>query len=142
MDVKKTNVTRIVIIVAVFAVLLAGFVVAYIMLSDKPVEGGKTITVEVIGKDSKSNSYTINTDEEYLRAAINSDGQITLGGDESEFGLFIKTVNGITVSEDPTAQEWWSITKNGEMLMTGIDTTVIMDGEKYEITFMVGYDSF
>jgi hypothetical protein len=142
MEEKKTNSKGVIIVVAVFIVLIVGMIAAYSVLSDKTVEGDKTVIVEVILNNGKSQSYTIKTDEEYLRAAIDADGQIKLEGEDSEFGLFIKAVNGFTVSDDPTAQEWWCITKNGETHMMGIDTTVIADGEKYEITLKVGYDEF
>ena len=36
-------------------------------------------------------------------------------------------------------QEWWCFTKGGEMLMTGVDDTMIADGEQYEATFTVGW---
>ena len=40
---------------------------------------------------------------------------------------------------DESIQQWWCFTKGGEMLMTGVDTTPIADGEHYEITFTVGW---
>ena len=36
-------------------------------------------------------------------------------------------------------QEWWCFTKNGETLMTGVDDTMIADGEHYEATLTVGW---
>lgn len=141
METKKSNV-RVIVIAAVFIVLAGLLAAAYFLLSEKPVEGDKTINVAVVMKDGTSMTYSINTNKEYLRAAIETDGQIKLSGDESEYGLFLKSVNGVTVSDDPTAQEWWCLTSNGEMLMTGMDTTVIKDGDKYEITFTVGYGEF
>ena len=142
METKKSNSKGVIIVVAVFVVILVGMIAAYSLLSEKGIAGGKTITVEVITNDGTTQSYTIKTDKEYLRAAIDADGQIKVDGEDSEFGLFMKTVNGVTVSDDPMAQEWWCLTKNGETHMTGIDNTVIADGEKYEITFKVGYDGF
>ena len=42
-------------------------------------------------------------------------------------------------SADASQQQWWCFTKDGEMLMTGVDDTMIRDGEKYEITFTTGW---
>jgi len=137
---KMTDVRRIIAVVAVFVVLIVSMIVAYAILSDKAVEGQKTITVKVVMNDGTATNYTIKTTEEFLRGAIDTDGQIKLEGEEGDYGLYLKTVNGVTVNE--TAQEWWCLTKNGETHMYGFDTTVIMDGEQYEITFTVGYDSF
>ena len=58
-------------------------------------------------------------------------------GSESEFGLYILTVDGETADED--LQQWWCITKGGEQLMTGADDTMIADGEQYEFTLTTGW---
>ena len=47
------------------------------------------------------------------------------------------TVNGVTV--DDSKQQWWCFTQDGEMLMTGVDTTPIADGDHFEITLTEGY---
>ena len=60
-----------------------------------------------------------------------------VAGEESEYGLFVKTVDGYTA--DDSNQEWWCFTKNGESLTTGVDTTPIADGEHFEATLTVGY---
>ena len=60
-----------------------------------------------------------------------------IAGDESEYGLFVKTVDGRTA--DDAKQEWWCFTKGGETLMTGVDDTPIADKEKFEITLTVGW---
>ena len=48
--------------------------------------------------------------------------------------------DGETAEE--SAQEWWKLTKGGEMVNTGVDATPIADGDAFELTFMVGYDEF
>ncbi len=95
----------------------------------------KTITVKVVHKDGTENTLTVNTDADNLRGALEPDGVIA--GDESEYGLFVKTVDGETA--DDANEEWWCITKGGEMLNTGVDDTQIADGESYEFTLTVGY---
>ena len=49
-----------------------------------------------------------------------------------------KTENGETVDEG--AQEWWKLTKGGEMVNSSADSTPIADGDHFELTFTVGYD--
>ena len=95
----------------------------------------KSITVMVIHNDGSTKSFRINTSAENLRAACEE--QNLIAGDESEYGLYVKTVDGETA--DDGAQEWWCLTKNGEMSMTGVDDTMIADGEQYEFTFTVGW---
>lgn len=53
-------------------------------------------------------------------------------GTQGEYGLYIETVDGVTA--DAANQEWWCITKDGEMLNTSADLTPIADGEHYELT--------
>ena len=94
----------------------------------------KTITATVVA-NGEEEAFTIHTDEEYLRGALESIDLIA--GEESEYGLFVTTVNGITA--DDANQEWWCFTKGGESLNTGVDTTPIADGDAFEITLTVGY---
>lgn len=96
--------------------------------------GSKTITVDIVTDDGTA-TKTITTDAEYLRGALEQEQLVA--GEESQYGLFVKTVNGRTV--DDSKQEWWCFTKDGEALFTGIDDTPIADGDKFEITLTVGY---
>lgn len=136
METKKNNIKTIFISLIVLAVLAAAFFAVYVIFSDKPVEGQKNITVEIIFADGTSKSYDIKTTAEFLRDALEEKNLVA--GTESEFGLFVLTVDGVTADE--SKQEWWSFSKNGEALMTGIDTTPIFDGDHFEITLTVGWN--
>lgn len=94
-------------------------------------EGEMKIEVEVTALD-KSVTFTVNTDKENLGDALVEYKLIE--GDEGPYGLYIKKVNGILADYD-IDQSYWSFTKNGEMMMTGIDGTTISDGEHYELTY-------
>ncbi len=122
---------------ALLALVVAAAVVIYVKTRPEPQEGVKTITIQMVYADVDT-TVTINTDAEFLRAALEE--QDLIAGDESEFGLFVKTVNGRTA--DDAKQEWWCFTKGGETLMSGVDTIPIADGDAFEITLMVGYDAF
>lgn len=128
---NKKAILAIVLIVA----LAAALVTTYVLTRPAAQTGGKTITVE-IKYDDVSKEVKISTDAETLAAALKEKNLIE--GSESEWGLFITGVDGRTA--DDAKQEWWSITKNGEMTPTGADTTMIADGEHYELTLMTGYD--
>ena len=95
--------------------------------------GDKTITVTVYNKDSER-VFEIDTDAEMLRGALD---QIDLvQGEESKYGLFIKTVDGYTAND--AAQEWWCVTKGGEDVYTGVESTPIADGDAFEIVYTKG----
>ncbi len=118
-------------LIAVMALMLA------IWQSAKPqaVQGGKTVNVTVVHKDQSSKDFEIHTDAENLEDALLQENLVE--GTESEYGLYILTVDGETADE--SNQEWWCITKGGEMLATGARDTMIQDGENYELTLTVGW---
>ncbi len=119
----------------VLALLVAAAVVVYVRTRPEPSVGDKNIIVQ-IAYDDVQKSVEIDTNAEYLRAALEEKNLIS--GDESEYGLFVKIVDGRTA--DDAKQEWWCFTKGGETVMTGVDTTPIADGETFEITLKTGYD--
>ena len=116
-------------------VLVAAFLAVYFVTREDPVAGGKSITVEII-YDDVDRTVTIDTDEEYLSGALQQEGLIE--GQESEYGLYITSVDGRAADE--SAQEWWCITQDGgEQVNTGADSTVIEDGDKFELTLKEGW---
>ena len=53
-----------------------------------------------------------------------------ISGDDSQYGLYVKTVNGITLDYDKD-QMYWAFYIDGEYAMTGVDSTPIQDGSVY-----------
>lgn len=92
-------------------------------------EGNKTIEVEVKAGE-KSVTFTISTDADTLGDALLEHSLIE--GEDSIYGIYIKKVNGILADYD-VDKHYWSLTKNGEYLMTGADSTEIADSEHYEL---------
>ena len=93
--------------------------------------GEKTVTVEVKAGDD-SVTFTIKTDKDTLGEALLDHGLID--GDQGAFGLYVKSVNGIVADYD-IDKSYWSLYKDGEYSMTGVDTTKIADGEHYELVY-------
>ena len=94
-------------------------------------EGAKTVQVEVKAGE-KSVTFTVKTDEAILGDALIAHGLVE--GDEGAYGLYIKKVNGITADYD-VDKSYWGFYKNGEYIMTGIDSTEFADGEHYELVY-------
>lgn len=136
MEKQKKFSKGLIIALVVFCLLVAGTFIAWKTLAPKGEAGDKTIQVEVIAEGTEPKAHTIETDAQFLRQALEE--QNLIAGDESVYGLFVKTVDGITA--DDANEEWWSFTKAGEMLMTGVDDTPIADGDHFEITLTVGFD--
>ena len=94
-------------------------------------EGSKIAYVEIIVGEN-SVTFTIHTDEKYLADALKEHNLVE--GEESDYGLYIKKLNGITADYDVDAS-YWSLTVNGEYSMSGASFTEICDGEHYEFTY-------
>ena len=93
-------------------------------------EGAKTVTVKVIA-DEQELTFTIHTDKETLGDALLEHKLID--GEQSQYGMYIKAVNGIVADYD-VDQTYWGFTKAGEMMLVGVDSAEIADGEQYELT--------
>ena len=109
--------------------------VLYMQTRPEPTEGAKAIDVVVVHGDGSEATFQYHTDAEYLGDVLTENGLVE--GTESSYGLFITTVDGETADE--SLQQWWCITREGEMLSTGADQTPIADGEQYELTLTEGY---
>ena len=81
----------------------------------------KNISVKVVYAEETSDVFEISTRVETLREALEENKLIS--GEETEMGLFVKTVNDVTINEEN--EEWWCFTKGDEMLSSGVDDTLI-----------------
>ena len=91
-------------------------------------EGAKTFDFTVTDFDGKETAFLIHTDKETVGEALLELGLIA--GDESEFGLYVKTVNGVTADYDKDGK-YWAFYVDGEYASTGVDTTAIEEGKTY-----------
>ena len=131
---EKKNRKGLIIGVAALLVLIAAFLCIWLLSRPATSAGAKTVSV-IVDDGSTQKTFRIRTDAEYLRGAL--DEKKLIEGTEGEFGMYVTTVNGKTADE--ANQEWWCFTKNGEMLMTGVDETPVADGDQFEITLTVGW---
>ncbi len=98
-------------------------------LDDTTIGKGKTTVDIKVTAGDKSVVVTLKTDEKYLEDALLKESLIA--GDESEYGLYIKTVNGIIADYD-TDKTYWAIYKDSEYMMEGAGVTEIKSGQEYE----------
>ena len=97
--------------------------------------GAKEINVVVVHADQTENTFTYQTDAEYLADVLLENELVT--GETGAYGLFITTVDGETA--DDSKQQWWCITKGSETVNSGADALPIADGDQFELTLMEGY---
>lgn len=91
--------------------------------------GSKTVVVEVKA-DESSVKFTINTDKKTVGDALLEHNLIA--GDQGEYGLYVKAVNGIIADYD-TDKTYWGFYIDGEYAMTGVDATEIKEGAAYKL---------
>lgn len=91
-------------------------------------EGSREFLFTVVDKDGNETQFEIHTDKEIVGDALQELGLIS--GEEGEYGLFVKTVNGITADYDVDGT-YWAFYVNGEYASSGVDTTAITEGDSY-----------
>ena len=92
----------------------------------------KTIEIKVVDDKGTESYYTASTQCDTLRGVLEEMNLVE--GEEGEYGLYIKTVAGVTADYD-TDGAYWSLSKGGEYLMTSADDTPIADGDVFELTY-------
>lgn len=116
----------------ILVVLIAAMVLSLAACGSKD-EGSanadtKSFTFEVVDAEGKTDTFSITSDAQYVGEALMDEGLIA--GEDGEYGLYVKTVNGITVDYD-TDGKYWAFYIDGEYGMSGVDTTEIVDGATY-----------
>ncbi len=115
-------------------VLALAMVFAFITFSEKPVEGSKAITIEVVDNEKKSTVYELKTDAMYLQGAMDEAKGLTYEGDEGQFGLMVHTVNGVKADYN-VDQSYWAFYVNGEYCNYGIAEQPVNDQDAFKIEY-------
>lgn len=115
-------------------VLIAAFAIVYGVFREKPVEGSKEITIEVVNQAEESEVYELKTDVEFLRQAMEEAEGLEFSGQESEYGMMVEVVNEESAVYDKDGA-FWSFMVNGELCNNGIDTQPVEDGDEFQIVY-------
>lgn len=91
-------------------------------------EGSTSFTVVTADLDGKETTFEVHTDAETVGAALLDLGVID--GEDGEYGLYVKTVNGLTLDWD-TDGKYWAFYIDGEYALSGVDQTEITAGAVY-----------
>jgi len=122
--------------VGILIVLVIAMGILYSVFREKPVEGSKSITIEVVNSKQESKIYELNTDAEYLQEAMDEAQGLEYEGYESEFGFTTTSVNG-EVADFNVDSSYWSFYVNGEYCNYGISTQPVEDGDAFKIVYEV-----
>lgn len=126
------NKKKIILGTGIFAVLVIALVAAWIAFGQKPVEGSKEITIEVVNSKEESEVYTLKTDVKFLEEAMNEAEKEGLTY-ECENGMVI-TVNGERADYNKDGA-YWSFYVNNEYANFGIAEQPVEDGDAFKIEY-------
>lgn len=118
---------------AVILVLIAGAITAVRAFSGETESGKKSIVFEIGYSDNTTESFEIKTDKEYLADALFDEKLVY----ESEYQNGYYTVINGQKADYNVDKSWWCISKDGEMLNTGMNQTPITDGDKFEAIYTI-----
>ncbi len=91
-------------------------------------EGNTSFNFVVRDIDGSETVFEIKTDAKTVGEALLALDLIS--GEDGQYGLYVKTVNGIVADYDADST-YWAFYINGEYAMTGVDTTDIEAGATY-----------
>lgn len=117
-------------------VLVVAMVFAYSTFKEKPVEGSKAVTLEVINSKEESVMYELQTDAAYLEEVMNEAKEqgFSYEAEEGEYGLMINTINGErAVFEENGA--YWGFFVNDEYCNYGVSEQPVEDGDEFAIVY-------
>ncbi len=119
----------------VFSLVLALLLVC--SLSSCAQSGGaeRSATLTVVHSDGASKDIPVKSAKETLGEAL-VEAQV-ISGEDGPYGLYVTTVDGETA--DDSKEQWWCLTKGGESVNTGVDSTPFQDGDAFEFTFTEGF---
>lgn len=115
-------------------VLVIAMIGIYFIAKPQPVKGSKTVTISVIDNEATKTDFTVSTDAEYLRQAMEETEGLTFSGDESEYGLMVTEVNGV-VADYNVDGSYWAFYINDEYCQYGVDEQPVADGDAFKIEY-------
>lgn len=91
-------------------------------------EGNTTFDFTIVDADGKQTKFEVSTNKTIVGEALLE--LELIAGEEGAYGLYVKTVNGITLDYD-TDGKYWAFYVNGTYATSGVDTTEIVAGDSY-----------
>lgn len=88
----------------------------------------KSFDFTVVYQDGEEESFDIVTDKRTVGEALLEEELID--GEEGAYGLYVKTVNGVTLDYN-TDGKYWAFYVDGEYAAAGVDATEIEEGCEY-----------
>ena len=137
----KKNGKVFIICAAILCLAATGLWLLYVNFRPTVIKGSKTITLDVIYEDSTTETYTVQTEAEYLEHAVADMEELTIDGTRTQqFGLMILTVNGVEADFNKNGA-YWSICLDNIPCNYGISQQPVEDGQHYQLIYTIGEGS-
>ena len=134
---KQGKVKKIVIGILILLVVVVGLLFAYNAFKPVASKGAKKVTIAVVDNNKQETDYTIHTDAETLKQVMDEVDGLTYSGDDSDYGLMISTVNGITADFNADGA-YWAFYVNNEYCNYGIEEQPVNDKDEFKIEYTTG----
>lgn len=120
----------------ILVVLIVALVLIWTNFREKPVEGSKEITIEVVNSKEESTVYELQTDAKVLEEAMNEAKEkgFTYEAEDGPYGLSVSMVNSEKADYN-TDGAYWAFYVNGEYCSNGISTQPVEDGDAFKIAY-------
>lgn len=93
-------------------------------------EGENNFIFTAVFEDGTRKVYNVSTGKKTVGEALLE--LELIAGDEGDYGLYVKTVDGVTADYD-TDGSYWAFYIDGAYAQTGVDATEISNGTSYEM---------
>lgn len=134
---NKGNGIKLVLAAAALVIAAAVLWGIYLAMLPEPAAGKKELTIEVVDDTQPPRTYTVHTDAQYLRQALEETEGLAIEGTESAYGLMVETVNGVTADYSADGA-YWAFYVDGAYCSYGIDEQPVEDGQTYQIVYTTG----
>ena len=116
---------------ALLAVLM---IAVYAVFAEKPVDGQKQISIEVIDDGGNSALYELQTDALYLEQAMEKADGLHFSYTIGPYGATVHTVNDLRADYEQD-KAFWAFYCNGEYCSYGISQQPVEDGDAFQIVY-------
>lgn len=134
----KLSILLCIVLIAAMALLATGCINSKEPVSSTPTisqtqstelgQGATAFTFTVVDGEGKETVFLIHTDKKIVGEAL-QELQL-IDGEEGPYGLYVKTVNGLTVDYDKDGK-YWAFYANDQYASAGVDVTEITPDTKY-----------
>ncbi len=123
--------------VSAVVALVALLATVFFVFREAPVQGSKAVVIQVINKAEETKVYSLKTDAEYLKQAMEEAEGLEFKGSDGQYGLMITEVNG-ELADFNTNGAYWSFYVNDDYCNYGIDQQPVNDGDTFKIVYTLG----